>query len=372
MSVTTRSKYRALPAIQDALPVSPTSETIKDSSDTRGPNDTIQDRILSQGSRKAKRPPSPSQKPRKRKPQERTRKQRELNQEERPQTATTLTHFPRHTCSCSQGAFHYPVDSCVRCGHDTDDHYDQNHPWRVECDYACTRPDLVSSVLRMARDRRVVVIRATPMVGKTILLQLLGYHIVYQEHDLEPVFIDWKRRDRRDNLPYAQYLQQEASAWRERNAEYRPNNPNARTIYLIDEAQGSYEEEDFWGRTLKQHDTRRTPIFVLVCLYGAAALSCTREPTIESQAQRMDCIHRVELRPIGGGPFMLFKPEETRATIQKWALQNKFRLRDGTWEYIHTATDGHPGVVGLILLHFQICFRNVSAEQFLRKEYPNE
>lgn len=153
----------------------------------------------------------------------------------------------------------------------------------------------------MAQNVRVV-IRATPMVGKTTLLHLLGHHIVYQEQDLEPVLIDWRCREKRENLPYKQYLEQEASTWRERNATLRPNNPEARTMYLIDEAQGSYEEEEFWGWTLKQHNTRHSPMFVLVCLYGATALSSTADLNMESQAQLMDRMHRVDLSQTESGP----------------------------------------------------------------------
>lgn len=385
MPVTTRSKSRVLSAIQDAPLASPPSKTIKDSP---GPTDPpIQDRGRSQESRKAKRSLSTSQKPQKRrprgpkprnqKPQKRTRKRPEPQEEEHSQTPTTflsprlsktaLTHFACRACSCPQGAFDYLVDSCVRCGHDMDNHYEWDHPWGPGCDYACERQDLVASVLEMARELRVVVIRATPMVGKTTLLRLLGRHILYREHNLEPVFIDWRCRDKRDHLPYAQYLQQEASAWQERNATLRPNNPDARTIYLIDEAQGSYEEEGFWGATLKQRNTRATPIFVLVCLYGAAALSRTVEPNMESQAQLMDRIHRIELRQTGSGPYMLFKPEETSEMVRKWGHQNKFDLGEGTDEYIHSATDGHPGAVGLLLQYFANCFKNVSVELSYRK-----
>jgi hypothetical protein len=225
----------------------------------------------------------------------------------------------------------------------------------------------------MARNRRVVVIRATPMVGKTTLLRLLGHHIVMHERDLEPVYIEWRRQNNPDRgkLPYEKYLQREASEWRDHNKAYRPNNPNARMIYLIDEAQGSYEEEHFWGTTLKHPNTRSSSLFVLVCLYGAHGISRTLQPHIESQAQRMDRIHRVELRPNGNKPFMLFRPEETREMIRKWALQHKFDLLDGTCEYIHNSTDGHPGVIGLVLLHFRVCYKNVSTEQHPRDVQVN-
>ncbi|KAL9616924.1 MAG: hypothetical protein Q9160_008237 [Pyrenula sp. 1 TL-2023] len=236
-----------------------------------------------------------------------------------------------------------------------DDHEDINHRWASQCDYVCLRPDLVHSILQLVRSTRVVVIRATPLVGKTTLLRLLGRHILLKERDLEPVLILWERRDIRDHLPYQQFLEQQKSINQEENAKYRPQNPKAKTIYLIDEAQDSYEEEQFWSQTLKNHHTRQQSLFILVCLYGAVGVSRMREPNAESQALLVDRLQRVELRPFTlGRPCMLFKPEETADTVQKWAITNKLQVMDGVSEYLHAATDGHPGMVGLILAHFRI------------------
>lgn len=241
-----------------------------------------------------------------------------------------------------------------------DDHEYINHRWDSKCDYVCLRPDLVHSVLQLVRSTRVVVIRATPLVGKTTLLRLLGHHILYEERDLEPVFILWERRDIRDHLPYQQYLEREKLRWQKDNAKYRPQNPNARTIYLIDEAQDSYEEEQFWAQILKNYHTRQQSLFVLVCLYGAVGVSQMRDPNTESQALLMDRLQRIELRPsIFGRPYMLFKPEETANTVKKWATTNELQVMDGVSEYLHGATDGHPGMVGLILRHFEIFSRQV-------------
>lgn len=234
-----------------------------------------------------------------------------------------------------------------------DDHEDRNHPWKCECDYVCERPDLVHSIIQLVQLARVVVIRATPQVGKTTLLRLLGRHIFEKEKDLEPVFFEWKRREGRNGLPYQQYLEQQKSKWQEDNAKHRPYNPRARTVYLIDEAQNSYEEEELWSQTLKNRNTRRQDIFILVCLYGAVGTSRSHEPHIESQASLMDRFQRVELRPsMIGNPHMLFTAEETAVTIQKWAIQENFKLTPGTCEYFHMATGGHPGMVGMVLHWF--------------------
>ena len=372
MPAITRSQTKSVPTRQNAKPLpssKPLSKTLK-ASRTTARDGHIRKSATSKKHYGAERSLSSS-----RKPAKPCSINQASNQKKQSLTATsfsspdfsdsTLTHWPCRSCSCPQGAFNYPVDSCIRCEHAMDNHENFDHHWAPECDFVCQRPKLVHSILQLVRTTRVVVIRATPQVGKTTLLRLLGRHILYEEKDLEPVFILWEPQRQRGSLPYMQYLEQEKSTWQESNAKYRPYNPAATTIYLIDEAQDSYEEEAFWARTLKNPNTRQQSMFVLVCLYGATGVSRIREPNNESQALRMDRLQRVELRASASGcPYMLFKPEETVVTVQKWAIQNRLQLKDGVSEYIHSATDGHPGMVGLILQHFQILARQVIFTDF--------
>ncbi|KAL9080215.1 MAG: hypothetical protein Q9157_000998 [Trypethelium eluteriae] len=209
----------------------------------------------------------------------------------------------------------------------------------------------------MAVQTRVVAIRATPQVGKTTLLYLLGKHILMKEPKLEPIYLNWKNREEREGLPYQQYLEQAKVVWEEKNAKLRSCDPNARRIYLIDEAQDSYEEGEFWTDLVKNHNTRHQDIFVLVCVYGAHGVSHTRDPNIESQALRMHSLHLIELRPSKPGhPCMLFKFEETVVVVDKWAIEHEFQLEDGVHRYLHRATDGHPGMIGMLLNHCEQMF----------------
>lgn len=241
-----------------------------------------------------------------------------------------------------------------------DSHEEYHHSWNPGCDFVCERQDLVASILHLVRNTRVVVIRATPLVGKSTLLKLLGRHILDTQRDLEPVFIHWESKSERDHLACDLYLQREASKWRETNAKYRPSRSTARTIYLIDEAQGSYEEKTLWGQMLKSRNTRSQPMFVLVCVYGAVGISHARETHAESQALCIDSLQRVELRQSAlGRPCMLFKLEETIITIEKWAIANRYMFEDGLPRYLQAATDGHPGMVGLLLQYFQMFFPQV-------------
>lgn len=91
---------------------------------------------------------------------------------------------------------------------------------------------------------------------------------------------------------------------------------------------------------------------MVACLYGAD-VSIGRAPGIESLSLNINAVQRVELRPSGTkNPYLLFTLEETTAVIQKWAMINKFELTEDLYQYLHTAIDGHPGMVKFVLDHF--------------------
>lgn len=362
MAVTTRSQnrkpYNLLPISKNAKSRLPSKPSTKKASRS------IQNPVAFKEPRKAKGVFSSSQKP-----QERPRKHQSSDKSEQPQITTELswpdlsdgaiTHWACRDCSCSQGAFDNLVDSCIRCGHKMEDHENINPDWDPKCDYVCERKGLVTSIMRLLEVMRVVIIRATPQSGKSVLLHLLGHHACYNREDLEPVFIHWRSRAERDNLPYAEYLEQEKSWWRGRNSKHRPSNPRARPLYLIDEGQGSYEECDLWARDFKNRGTRSQPMFVVVCLYGVD-VSISRPHGIESQSLNISPVQRVELRPSSTkNPHILFTLEETTVMVRKWATYSQYELSDDLYEYLHTATDGHPGMVGFVLQYFDDCVSKV-------------
>ena len=111
---------------------------------------------------------------------------------------------------------------------------------------------------------------------------------------------------------------------------------------------------------LKNPNTRSQPLFVLVCLYGAADTLRIHDPTNESQASKIDSFRRIELRSsTPGRPCILFSPEETAISVKKWAISQKYKLKDDVPGYLHAATGGHPGMIGLILGHFDLYFPQV-------------
>ena len=70
---------------------------------------------------------------------------------------------------------------------------------------------------------------------------------------------------------------------------------------------------------------------------------------------------RIELRPsVTSGLCMQFNPKETEEVIQKWAFTNKYKLVGSVSKYMHMATDGHPGMIGLLLNSFDSHFNQVN------------
>lgn len=364
MPVTTRSQSQrshdplfTLENANSRLSNKRSNKTVGESSNTTTSNNFIKHPVAFKKSRRVKEALSSSQKP-----QNGPRKHQSFNRSEQSQTVTSdslsdlsdsiITHWACQTCFCSQGVFDYPIDSCIRCGHEMEQHEKVNLDWDPYCSYICERKELITSIMRLLDFIRVVVIRATPQSGKSILLQLLGLHVLHGRRELEPVFINWKTREERKDLPYTEYLERKKSIWRERNNKYRPCNPKAKTLYLIDEAQQSYEDEKFWTRELKNRGTRAQPMFVLVCLYGAD-VSIGRSPHVESLSLTISSVQRVELRPSTiNNPYILFTLQETTIVVQKWAMFNQYVLTDGVYEYLHVAIDGHPGMMGFVLRHF--------------------
>ncbi|MCJ1337991.1 hypothetical protein MMC09_003275, partial [Bachmanniomyces sp. S44760] len=235
-----------------------------------------------------------------------------------------------------------------------DAHNINTHDWNPSCDYLSGREELIASTLKLVLEKKVVVIRATPLVGKTTLLRLLGRHILFNCPSLEPIWIHWQKPNRRLKPYYKDFLDDNVEVWRRRNAKHRAPNPEAKLIYIIDEAQNSYSEHEFWSEEIKSRSLRSNPLFILVCVYGSAGQNITGfDNGILSEAISTDPSQRIELQPsFTGAPCMLFNSKETTTVVRKWAVMNKYTIISGVIDYIQLVTGGHPGMVGLVLQYF--------------------
>ena len=275
-----------------------------------------------------------------------------------------ITHWPCRGCSFAKGVFVPPATACIFCEHDMEQHElpSSERGWNPNCAYVSQREELVAATIRLALEKGVVVIRATPQVGKSTLLKLLGRHILKEHPSLEPVWIHWINKEKRDGLPYQKFLDNAAIQWRRINAAHRPHNPNTREIFLLDEAQNSYGEFDFWSSELKNRSSASQPLFVLVCAYDSITeLLRKKNMTTPSEALSIDQSQRIELRPsVTGGMCMQFTSKETEVVVKKWALDNKYELIGDVCEYMHMATSGHPGMLRMLLDYFDSRFPQVN------------
>ena len=290
----------------------------------------------------------------------------------------TITDLPCGFCDCPEGlfkrssSFEVPTGICIRCHHGMDEHFDAfPKRWRRETDYLSLRNDLVRGVLEKVRTYGTFVIRATPEVGKTMLLKLLGHYVMDHEDRLEPVYFEWTERSKRDEnvKDVGQYLEAQKSSWRRSNTRIRTPHPQAQTLFLIDEAQDSYDEEDFWSEVFKNHTrTRSSSLYLLSCLYGVAGIG--RDRHLLSRASQVDSIQRIELRPSRlGSLHMLFNKTELEEAVEKWAQSCHFQVREDFSEYFLSVTDGHPGMVGLILQYLYLETKEVFPSSYVSDDF---
>ena len=264
--------------------------------------------------------------------------------------------WPCESCSCRTGSFKGLVDSCRICDHPMDHHQpDDKHPWSPVCAWLCPREALVASLLEHARTYGVVVIRATPMVGKSVLLKLLGHHIVHKEPGLEPIFIEWQTRAKRGHIDYLEYLEERSEVWKRQNERIRPYKSSTKRVFLIDEAQDSYEEDSLWLMLKNYRGARTNALYVLVCVYGTDVVPTHRYANVESQARQMHLLQRVELRRTAPGmPCMLFTRDEFDIVFRKFTASTGRMFEEGTVQYLFDISQGHPGITGLLLDYLEL------------------
>ncbi|KAL9120246.1 MAG: hypothetical protein Q9187_003203 [Circinaria calcarea] len=247
---------------------------------------------------------------------------------------------------------------------------DHSHPptiWQDPPSYSNVfRKNLVQGLLDLVINKKVIVIRSTPATGKSkALLQLGDYILKSPKHDmLEPVLITW---DKDPKKHYRTYLDEKAEEFVKINEQHRttqekqhrtpqegqrqPPKKGRRNIFLIDEAQNTYEEKDMWSRLFKNPLDLDHELYVLVCVYGSSQ-GIFRFGKALSESALINLERRIELRPTAANKLsMLFTQGELEEVIQTWAGANRLELHLDVYQYLMSETEGHPGVLGSILYY---------------------
>ncbi|KAK2735607.1 hypothetical protein FQN55_002191 [Onygenales sp. PD_40] len=164
----------------------------------------------------------------------------------------------------------------------------------------------------MLKKHIVVQVRGTPTSGKTVLARLL-HERVKMETDLRPVYIQWLEDGR--SGAYEDKLQAWSGGALGRNFLADKN-----LVLIVDEAQSSYEQLDFWIGCVKY--------YVAVTIPGSAPV--TLEPF-----QRVSLTHQVN-QPYNVCLFLT--PDEFEDVCSRWAA-GQFELSGEEVRAARSASD---------------------------------
>lgn len=252
---------------------------------------------------------------------------------------------------------------------------------------------LVKQTIKLLRSQNLVVVRAPPQSGKSILLKLVARQILLFHQDLEPVWISWTPLSLRVSHPilknylrYEDYLSYEYEEQRSLNEEsrqayadylsdlYGKKNPTVKEdrqgtkqdlvkakktiVYLIDEAIFSYQEQ-IWEDLFQNEYEDRSRLFLMACEYGSATPSLVTYGSRPWQVANVEPEKRIELfKPDHGGGELALNSDEITELITHWkkGLCGNIRLEKEDLKdlgaYLTYQTQGHAGILSHMLEWF--------------------
>jgi hypothetical protein len=202
------------------------------------------------------------------------------------------------------------------------------------------RRDTIKKLLDLVISHRVIHVRGTPTSGKTVLSRMLYTHILQEYQAFSPIYITWElpgSEGRSEGKHWLSYLCEkgsipEESFWHQHNA-----------IFVLDEAQLSYQETSFWVECIKsQKDNDSGPRFVLFSSFGSAshiALKIRGSSPIDLHPNQ-----RVSLFPGPNGVSLYFTFKECEDLSKSMTLNRGFNVAEDVLQHLFTLTNGHPGL----------------------------
>jgi hypothetical protein len=160
-----------------------------------------------------------------------------------------------------------------------------------------------------------------------------------------PVYLTWQLLGdmyRNDGKPWLSYLCEssnslipEESFWRQSNA-----------IFVIDEAQLSYQDTLFWVECIKtQKNSSSGPHFVLFSSFGSASRTVLKIPG--SSSIDLHSYQRVSLFPDANGAHdvsLYSTIEECKDLCESLTRNRGFGVAGDVFRYLFTLTSGHAGL----------------------------
>ncbi|KAL4784923.1 hypothetical protein BJX76DRAFT_347377 [Aspergillus varians] len=277
----------------------------------------------------------------------------------------------RMCCSCSQFEALLSPDlsakdaankACSQCGHSVLEHEEASHFIRFsapandtleddfDSHFMSQRKDTVVQLANLLENQNVVHVRGTPASGKTKNVFFIN---TWRNLEKFPAgFNDepWKKFRKMIHTTF--------------NFAQGPDNLPQGAIIIVDEAQKTYSDLEFWHTIIKQRiygDGQDIKI-CLFCLYGSPSTGVEKQPRYFTPAQfRKE--QRVSLTPHASCLIgLFFNKDEFKDAIQNITanpqFEGSFTLDCNAKDYLFSLTNGHPGGVASLLQYIYYHFRN--------------
>jgi hypothetical protein len=131
----------------------------------------------------------------------------------------------------------------------------------------------------------------------------------------------------------------------------------SKTVIIIDEAQGSYTDEDFWNTIVKERRSNegKDIRLCLFCSYGSPLTGLDTDhvcftPVTFGSSQRITLTPQPqEFSPQIGLFYTQDEFNDAVSRLATYSYQEMFTLDEEAQSYLFTVTNGHPGSVTAIV-----------------------
>ncbi|KAL4814713.1 hypothetical protein BDW67DRAFT_165469 [Aspergillus spinulosporus] len=242
-------------------------------------------------------------------------------------------------------------------------HKERGHEFHfVSC---CT--DTVRLLAELVDRENVVHVRGTPASGKTTLARLLQQY--YKDQRRVVYFVsNWGKLEdyttEGEDEPWQMLTQCIRSRFKLTSS---ARNLSPGTIIIVDEAQQTYSDTEFWNTVIKErvYGKREDIKFCLFCSYGSPSTGVDEHndmftPAVFKRSQRVTLTPQSSSPPMEPFPppsiGLFFTADEFKDAVQQICADTKFEagftLDNDAGDYLFSLTDGHPGGVESLLNYF--------------------
>ena len=223
----------------------------------------------------------------------------------------------------------------------------------------------VETLARLIDEHAIVHVRGTPASGKSTMAKLLFHHYLRNRQPKIVFVADWKDWLRNDKDTVGFLVRQcHLLGHNVQRAEFL-NETNDDLIFILDEAQVTYDDSFFWYSVIKERLSATSgPRFCLFTSYGSPSTGSpdylkTTTPAILKREQRVSLI--VPDNHVKHDLCLFYKHEEYEDAVKRLTDTTDFTIGEDVESYIFEQTNGHPGISGAMLryvaLVFLQCFR---------------